>query len=76
MRHRYLVAVLLLGACSESATTGPTMRASPTARTSPSPGAQALVSHAQANDHVAFLAYWAIGADSGYHYLDLFKSFH
>ncbi len=38
--------------------------------------AQELVSYAQAHDYVALLAYWAIGADSGYHYLDLFKSFH
>jgi chitinase len=38
--------------------------------------AQALVTYAQANGYISLLAYWAIGADSGFHYLDLLKSFH
>src|SRR5262249_25967900 len=37
--------------------------------------ARALVTYAQANGYVAFLAFWAVGRDANHAYLDVFKNF-
>ncbi len=36
---------------------------------------QQLVTYAQSNSYISLLAYWAIGADSGYSHLNIFKTF-
>jgi Glycosyl hydrolases family 18 len=38
--------------------------------------ATALVTYAQANDYINLLAFWAVGADTGHAYLNIFKSIH
>ena len=38
--------------------------------------AQALVNYANANSYIGLLAYWAVGADPGNNYLNIFKTFH
>jgi chitinase len=38
--------------------------------------AQQLVNYAQSNSYISLLAYWAVGADPGNNYLNIFKTFH
>jgi chitinase len=38
--------------------------------------AQQLVTYANANSYIGLLAYWAVGADPGNAYLNIFKTFH